>query len=127
MKYDVDLFVRIINFIVSHGDEPELYIELKNNTYVNFTCYEDFIEAIVIVGDCDSFFHTNSQIEIQEKTKIFSNINDMLDNLIINGKSLRSQWNEVKYIDDDCVIDYTKEPEEQYIVIDGRICYTPIR
>ncbi len=30
MKYDIDLFVRIVNFIVKHEDEPELYIELQN-------------------------------------------------------------------------------------------------
>ena len=34
MKYDIDLFVRIIDFIVEHKDEPELYIELQNNVYV---------------------------------------------------------------------------------------------
>lgn len=46
---------------------------------------------------------------------------------MIYDKPLRSHWNEVKYIDDDCVIDYTKEPEEQFLVMDGKIWYKPLR
>lgn len=124
MKYDIDLFVRIINFIIKHGDEPELYIELKNNVYVDFTCYEDFIDATVSEGDYT--IYTMSKDELSKRTNKFRNINDFLNNLLINGKSLRERWNEIVYISDEGKsIDYTKEPEEQFLVMDGRIWYTP--
>lgn len=126
MKYDINLFVRIINFIISHGDEPELYIELPNNVTVDFTCYKDYIDAIVIFGDRETFF-TKTATKIQESTQKFRNIDDMLDNLIIFEKSLRSCWNEVEYIDDDGCIDYKKKPKEQFLVINGEIWYKPIR
>lgn len=127
MSYDVNLFVRIINFIVSYDDEPELYIELKNKITVDFTCYKDFIDAIVIVGDVSKFYYEKSNEEVINCTQCFNNIEDMLNNLIIDGKSLLDRWDEVLYIDDDNIIDYTKDPKEQFLVIDGRICYKPIR
>ena len=83
MKYNIDLFIKIIYFIVRHNDEPELY-------------------------------------------KRFSNIVDFLDNLMIDGKTLRNRWQEVEYINDDGLgIDYTQEPEKQFSVINGRIAYKP--
>lgn len=124
MKYDIDLFVKIINFIVEHEDEPELYIELQNNVYVDFTCYKDYIDAIISEGDYTYF--GMSPTEIKNNRKTFSNIVDFLDNLLINGKSLHNRWNEVKYISDEGKsIDYTKEPEEQFLVMEGRIWYKP--
>lgn len=123
MKYDIDLFASIINFIIKYEDEPELYIKLKNNIYVYFTCYKDFIDALIVEGK--NTIYEMSPIEINNKTQTFSNIVDFLDNLIIYGKSLRDRWNEVEYIDDNQTIDYSKEPEEQFLVVNGRICYSP--
>jgi len=109
--YDINLFVQIIDFIVKHGDEPELYMDLKDGTRIEFICYSDFIDAYV-----------------GERCYKFSSIADFTDNMIINGKSLRDCWNDVIYIDDDCTIDYSQKPTEQFdLSADGRICYKVIR
>ena len=125
MKYNINLFIKIINFIVQHNDEPELYMKLQGNIYIDFTCYEDFIDAIIIENEY-SRLSEMSRLEIENNTKRFSNIVDFLDNLIINGKSLRNRWQEVEYIGDDGLgIDYTQEPEKQFSIINGRIAYKP--
>lgn len=113
MKYDIDLFVKIINFIVEHDDEPELYLELDDGTIIEFTCYQNFIDVWIN----EDYAHILK----------FKSITDFLDNFKINGLSLKERWREVKYIDDDQTIDYFKEPEEQFLVVDGKIWYKPIR
>lgn len=111
MKYDIDLFVRIINFIVQHNDEPELFLELDDGTLIEFTCYKDFID-VWINEDYDNLIK-------------FENVTDFLDNLKIDGLSLRELWGKVIYIDDAQTIYYDKEPEEQFFVHEGWIWYTP--
>lgn len=123
MKYDINLFARIINFIVKHDDEPELYIQLEGKIYIYFTCYKNFIDVIMTEGEMT--LSKMSPIDIENNSIKFKNILDFLDNLIINGKSLRKRWNEVEYIDDEQIIDYSKEPIEQFLIINGQICYTP--
>ena len=111
MRYDIDLFAQIIDFIVKHDDEPELYLRMKDGTEVDFVCYNEWIDAY-----------------IEERDFKFKNIIDFLDNMYINNVSLRQCWNEIEYIDDDCgCIDWTKTPTEQFQVIDGRISYVPKR
>ena len=91
---------------------------------VSFTFFQDFIDAIISEGD--DTLDGMSLTEITRDTKTFSNIVDFLDNLIINGRSLRARWNEIEYISDEgTAIDYTEEPEEQFFVVDGQICYKP--
>lgn len=125
MKYNIDLFIKIIYFIVRHNDEPELYMKLQGNMYIDFTCYEDFIDAIILENEY-SRLNEMSRFEIENNTKRFSNIVDFLDNLMIDGKTLRNRWQEVEYINDDGLgIDYTQEPEKQFSVINGRIAYKP--
>ena len=105
--YDIELFIRIINFIVCHNDEPELYLDLQNGTRVEFICYKDFIDAYI--G------------EVHYK---FADITDFVDNLIVDGKTLRECWQDIIYIDNDGTIDYCKEPQEQFdCIVNGHICY----
>lgn len=108
MFYDIELFTRIIDFIVQHDDEPECYLQMKDGTEVEFICYKHCIDAY-----------------IGEKYFKFNSITDFLDNMQINNVPLRKCWGEVDYLGDnnDSSIDWTKEPTEQFLVIDGKIWY----
>ena len=98
--YDIDLFLKNIDYVVKHGDEPEMVLGLKDGTCIEFICYADFIDAYMDDDYCK-----------------YSSIYDFVDNLKIKGKSLRECWQDVVHIEDDLsMIDFSKTPEEQFCV-----------
>lgn len=109
MKYNLDLFINNIEYVTEHNGEPEMFLDLKDGTRVEFTCYKHFIDAYI--GD---------------KLYKFTSISEFVDNIKINGKTLRDCWHNVVNIKDDLdEIDFTKMPSEQFeeITVQGKLSY----
>lgn len=92
MKYDKNMFVYNLKYLISYGWEPEITIELKNN-HVFLVAYQDHIE-----------------LSIDSKEISINNVEELFDYI---------HFDDIIHIEGD--IDFQFPIETQSIVVDGKL------